>query len=302
MELTTELGEFLKSRRARLQPDDVGLSEYGERRRVPGLRREELARLAGVSIAYYTRLEQGLSHNASAGVLEALSMALRLDEYERTHLHDLARRRVKPRRPVAPERMRPGLGRMIQAIGNVPALVIGRRTDVLAWNPMAHALLTGHLDPLSPERPTTRPNLALLVFLDLHARELYADWSAESADLVAYLRMVAGRHPDDPQLAALVGELCMKSTEFARLWSAHPVKDKTHGTRRFRHPLVGSLTLEYEALRLPDADDQRVVTYYAKQGSPSAEALVLLGGLAAQLARSDESAGLHHHQGAEPGS
>jgi transcriptional regulator with XRE-family HTH domain len=284
VEQRTELGEFLRSRRNRLRPEDVGLTGYGERRRVPGLRREELAHLAGVSAAYYTRLEQGQSRNASVGVLDALARALRLNDDERVHLNNLARpARVAKPPVVRPERVRPGVRRLIEAFENVPALVLGRRTDVLAWNPLAHALLTGHLEPNSPDRPTARPNLARLVFLDPHARELYANWIAESRDLVAYLRMVAGRYPDDPQLLALVGELSVKSPEFAALWSAHPVKDKTHGSRDFRHPLVGQLTLEFEALRLPDMDDQRVVTYNAKPGSPSEAALRLLVGFAAQL-------------------
>src|SRR5580692_192447 len=171
-----ELGGFLRSRRARISPEDVGLRTYGERRRVPGLRREELAQLAGVSVAYYTRLEQGQSRNASDGVLDALSRALQLDGDEIVHLRELARPAsgVARRRP-RPERARPNHRALLHGLGDTPAVLIGRRTDVLGWTPMGHALLAGHLDYAAPDQPGTRPNMIRMVFLDAHMRGLYQD-------------------------------------------------------------------------------------------------------------------------------
>ncbi|MCO6004613.1 helix-turn-helix transcriptional regulator [Actinoallomurus purpureus] len=282
MDKRAELGEFLRSRRARLRPEDVGLTHYGGRRRVPGLRREELAQLAGVSVAYYTRLEQGQSQNASDAVLDAIARALNLDEGERAYLHGLARPTPAARRRPRPERIRPGVRLMIESFGNVPAMVIGRCTDALAWNRMAHALLAGHLDVEAPERPADRPNMARLLFLDPHTRELYADWRKKARDAVAYLRLAAGRYPDDPALTALVGELAMKSPEFAALWSAHPVGDCAYNTREYRHPLVGAFTLSEEVMPLPDDQGQRVMVWNAEPDSPSEAALRLLADLSTE--------------------
>ncbi|HEY7485575.1 MAG TPA: helix-turn-helix transcriptional regulator [Streptosporangiaceae bacterium] len=282
MEQRAELGEFLRSRRARLQPEDVGLTVYGGRRRVPGLRREELAQLAGVSVAYYTRLEQGQSQNASDAVLDALARVLRLDEDERAHLHGLAQPTRPTRRRARPERLRPAMRHMIESFDSVPALVIGRRCDVLAWNRMAHALLAAHLDFESPHRPADRPNLVRMTFLDPHYRDLYADIKRKASDGVAYLRLTAGRYPDDPQLTALIGELTVHSQEFAALWAAHPVRDCVYATRELRHSLVGPLTLTEQLMVLPDDPGQRVVVLTAEPGSPSAAALQLLDGLSAE--------------------
>ncbi|NEE04412.1 helix-turn-helix domain-containing protein [Phytoactinopolyspora halotolerans] len=272
-----ELGAFLRSRRGRLTPEDVGLIDYGERRRVPGLRREELAQLAGVSVGYYTRLEQGVSTNASDTVLDAIARALRLNDDERTHLHRLAQQKSKPRRRRRPERLRPEVARMVGALHDAPALVLGRRLDVLAWNRMAHALLAGHLDPESPERPADRPNWVRLFFLDPHVRDLFVDWQRKARNTVADLRVIAGRYPDDAELAELVGELTMKSDEFATLWSAHPVQRCAHHTQTYRHPTVGDLTLADELLEFPDDDGQRLVIFHAEPGSPSEAGLKLLG-------------------------
>ncbi|WP_344943343.1 helix-turn-helix transcriptional regulator [Actinomadura miaoliensis] len=280
MRVQAELGEFLRSRRARVRPEDAGLPLYGGRRRVPGLRREELAQLAGVSAGYYTRLEQGQSPNASDAVLEAVAQVLRLDEAERAHLYTLARPRTHAcRHAAAPERVRQGVRRMILSFGDVPALVLGRFTDVLAWNPMAHALLAGHLDFDAPADPTGRPNIARLLFLDPHMRALYADWPRKARSTVADLRLIAGRYPDAPELAALVGELSMASREFAELWSAHPVADCETGPRAYRHPLVGGMMLTAEFMTLPNDDGQRVAVFNAEPGSPSEAALRLLAGL-----------------------
>jgi transcriptional regulator with XRE-family HTH domain len=272
-----ELGDFLKTRRARLNPEQAGVRVYGERRRVPGLRREELAQLAGVSVAYYTRLEQGQSRNASDGVLDALSRALQLDGDEVTHLRALARpASVAVRRRPRPERVRPNHRALLHALGDAPAVLIGRRTDVLAWTPMGHALLAGHLDFTAPDHPNTRPNMIRMVFRDAHMRELYEDWPTKSKDAVGYLRLVAGRYPGDAQLTELIGELSVASQEFARLWARHLVANCSSVTRGFRHPLVGALSLSEEPLDLASDPGLRLVIYSAEPGSPSEEALRLL--------------------------
>ncbi|WP_433442879.1 helix-turn-helix transcriptional regulator [Nonomuraea sp. CA-141351] len=279
MDVQTELGEFLRSRRARLRPEDTGLSAYGGRRRVPGLRREELAQLAGVSAGYYTRLEQGQSPNASDAVLDAVARVLRLDEAEHAHLYTLARPKPKTRRRAAkPEQVRPGVRLMIESLGDVPALVLGRFTDVLAWNRTAHALLAGHLDFDAPGRPADRPNIARMLFLDPHMRALYADWPHKARSTVADLRLIAGRYPDSPELASLVGELSVASPEFAKLWSAHAVADCETDARIYHHPLVGEMTLLAEFMALPKDDGQRVAVFNAEPGSPSEAALRLLAG------------------------
>ncbi|WP_406201091.1 helix-turn-helix transcriptional regulator [Kitasatospora sp. NBC_01560] len=273
----TELGEFLRTRRARLQPEDVGLVAYGTRRRVPGLRREELAQLAGVSITYYTRLEQGQSRNASDEVLDAISRALRLDADEHAHLRNLARpARAKARTAERFERVRPAVRQLIDAMTDVPAVVVGRRNEVLAWNPLGHALLAGHLDAAGPDRPADRPNLSRLLFLDPRTRELYPRWETEARAQVAFLRLAAGRHREDRQLAALIGELSMKSAEFAALWSGHPVHDCLFGNKELRHPVVGDLVLDFEALPLPEAAGHRMLLFSAAPGSSAEAGLRLL--------------------------
>ncbi|MEV5596493.1 helix-turn-helix transcriptional regulator [Streptomyces sp. NPDC052496] len=277
MDTPAELGNFLRTRRARLQPEDVGLVSYGARRRVPGLRREELAQLAGVSVAYYTRLEQGQSHNASDEVLDALARALRLSPDERAHLRDLARPARARRRPaVRPDKARPGTLQLLAALGEVPALALGRRFEVLAWNRAGHALVAGHLDFGSPGRPLDRPNTQRLLFLDPHTRELYPDRETETRRAVAALRMAAGQHPDDQQLAELVGELSMKSAEFSALWSRHGVSNCSFGVKHFHHPLVGAMELDFEMLHTPDSSGQGLLMFTARAGSPSEAALRLL--------------------------
>ncbi|MEV5241064.1 helix-turn-helix transcriptional regulator [Streptomyces cinnamoneus] len=273
MDQRTELSEFLRSRRARLRPEDVGLSAHGGRRRVPGLRREELSQLAGVSVAYYTRLEQGRGQNVSAAVLDAIAGALRLNRAERDHLNRLARPAARPSRAGAgrPQRVRPAVQQLIDTMDSVPAYVVGRRLDIIAWNRFACALL-GDFSAL----PAHRCNLAWQIFLEPAARELYVEWENKAADIVALLRLDAGRYPDDPKLAALVGELSVKSPEFRALWAAHNVQDKGFGVKRLQHPVVGALTLSYETLVLPADPEQQLITYHAEPGSPSAESLRLL--------------------------
>lgn len=257
------LGEFLRARRGRLRPADVGLADYGEFRRVPGLRREELARLAGVSPGYYTRLEQGQGGNVSEAVLDALARALRLDDDERAHLHALANAKaVDP----GPERLLPRHRLLLDAVGAVPALILGRHTDVLAWNRLGHALLAPHLGF------EARPNWARLFFLDAHVRELFGEAGDKARDTVADLRHIAGRRPGDAVLTALIDELRQASREFDELWAAHPVRGCAHHTRVYRHA-VGPLTLTDELLPLPDSDGQRLVLFYAEPGSPSAAGL-----------------------------
>jgi transcriptional regulator with XRE-family HTH domain len=274
MDKPRELGQFLKSRRGRLQPDDVGLQTFG-RRRVPGLRRSELAQLAGVSVDYYVRLEQGRAGQPSEGVLEAIARALSLDDDERAHVYDLARPTRRRRREPRPERVRPEVQRLLDLLYGVPALVMGRRMDVLAWNPLA-AALTVDWGSLPPEQR----NAARHFFLDEGARRLYVDWDDAGRDTVANLRLAAGRHPDDPELATLVGELSMKSEEFRRWWARHDVREKTHGTKRLRHPIVGDLTLSYESLAIAADTDQMLITYTAEPGSESETALHLLASMA----------------------
>jgi transcriptional regulator with XRE-family HTH domain len=264
-----DLGSFLRSRRARLRPADVGLPEYGGRRRVLGLRREELARLAGISPGYYTRLEQGQTPRVSDHVLKAVGAALRLDETERSHLRAL----VRPPRTTEPgaESVRPALRTLLDSLGATPALVLGRHADILAWNPVGHALMAGHL-PFDES-----PNAARLVFLDPAARRLFGDgWARKCRDTVADLRLIAGRRPDDPVLAALIAELTEHSVEFSALWRAHPVALCASHTRHYRHPSAGPLTLTHQLLDLGDGSGQRLVLYAAEPGSPSAAALARL--------------------------
>ena len=278
----TELSEFLRTRRARLKPAEVGLTEYGRRRRVPGLRREELAQLAGVSAAYYTRLEQGNSRSVSAEVLDAISDALRLSDAEHTHLLHLAKPTRQKRRP-APKRqhVRPALLELLTAMEGIPAYVWGRRTDVLAWNRTASALFGDWAERAPQDR-----NWGRITFLDPAARRFFVDWESKASDVVGHLRLDAGLHADDPLLTALIGELSMKSEDFRRLWAAHDVTKKTHGSMRMMHPLTGELTLHYETFGLPGDQEQALATYHAEPGSASEEALRLLAswGAAAPLA------------------
>ncbi|MFJ7291987.1 helix-turn-helix domain-containing protein [Streptomyces collinus] len=277
-----ELSEFLRTRRARLKPEDVGLPDFG-RRRVPGLRREELAQLAGVSVAYYTRLEQGNGRNVSAEVLDAIAHALRLSDAEHAHLMHLAKPKKKhEKKPAARSRqVRPALRHLLDSIDNVPAYIVGRRSDILAWNRMAAALFGDWA-----EQPAQERNWARMVFLRPAYRELFVEWDQKAADIVGYLRMDAGCHPDDPQLSALVGELSVKSEDFRRLWAAHDVKEKSYGVKRMRHPLVGELTLSFETFRLVDESEQSLITYHAEPGTASAEALRLLASWGADATRS----------------
>jgi len=281
-----ELSEFLRTRRARLKPEDVGLPDFGRHRRVPGLRREELAQLAGVSVAYYTRLEQGNGRNVSAEVLDAIARALRLSDAEHAHLTHLAKPKQHKKKTAArTEQVRGALRQLLDSIDGVPAYVTGRRSDILAWNRMAAAVFGDWA-----ELPAQERNWARLVFLRPEYRDLFVEWDQKASDMVSYLRMDAGCHPDDPLLSSLVGELSLKSEEFRRLWATHDVKEKSYGVKRLRHPLVGELTLSFESFRLSDGTEQVLITYHAEPGSPSAEALRLLASWGADATRAGESA------------
>nr|WP_221244244.1 helix-turn-helix transcriptional regulator [Cryobacterium roopkundense] len=291
------MGEFLRVRRAALTPEAAGVTSYGARR-VPGLRREELAQLAGVSATYYTRLEQGQATHASASVVESLARALNLNADEREHLHDLATPVRAGRRSVPKaEHARPGTLQLLEAMTNVPGVVLGRRSEVLAWNSLGHLLLAGHLAFEAPTRPLDRPNLTRLLFLDAHTRDLYRSWPAEARLAVASLRFVAAQFADDPQLMRLVGELTLKSPEFAGLWAKHPVQRCVCGTKQFRHPEVGDVDLHFEVMHLPGDDGHRMMTYAPVPGSADAAALHLLAVAGTKLSTGGSAPGVLHRLG-----
>ncbi|MCX4883242.1 MULTISPECIES: helix-turn-helix domain-containing protein [unclassified Streptomyces] len=281
-----ELSEFLRTRRARLKPEDVGLPDFGRHRRVPGLRREELAQLAGVSVAYYTRLEQGNGRNVSAEVLDSIARALRLTDAEHAHLTHLAKPKQHKKKPAGrSQQARASLQQLLDTMDGVPAYVVGRRAEILVWNRMAAAVFGDWA-----ELPVQERNWARLVFLRPAYRELFIDWEQKAIDIVCALRMEAGCYPDDPRLSALVGELSVKSEDFRRLWATHDVKEKSHGLKHLRHPLVGELFLQFESFRLAGDGDQGLVTYHAEPGSASAEALRLLASWGADATRSGTGA------------
>jgi len=268
--MSDELGEFLRSRRARLTPADAGLHATGARR-VPGLRREEVARLAGVSVDYYVRIERGRDVNVSPSVLDALARALRLTEAERDHLFTVARPVSTRRRSLPPQRVRPALIRLLSSLPDHPAVVLGRRLDVLASNSLARALYTD-FDAL----PHRERNMARYLFLDDGARTLYVDWAGAARSVVGALHLYAGHHPHDPLLAELVGELSVRDADFRRWWADQEVSRRTHGRKHFHHPVVGDLVLDYEALAATGDPDQVLGVNSAEPGSPSEAALRLL--------------------------
>jgi transcriptional regulator with XRE-family HTH domain len=278
MKFMNELGEFLRARRAGLNPADFSVPDAG-RRRVPGLRREELAQLAGISADYYTRLEQGRATNASPSILDALARVLGLNQDERAHLTRLAN---PARGPVPQAKVRPELRWLLDSLETVPAFVLGSRMDVLAWNSLAGALLPDAL---------AHGNLLRFMFLDPLARTLFEPWEVCAQENVAYLRLDAGHHPDDPALAALVGELSIKSPEFRRWWAAHPVRRKEPGHKTLHHPMLGELRVATETLALPDGGV--LVTYTAEPGSPSADALRLLRTLSASAMTDGDATAAH---------
>jgi transcriptional regulator with XRE-family HTH domain len=276
-----EVREFLTSRRAKISPEQAGLTSHG-RRRVPGLRREEVAVLAGVSVPYYTRIERGDMSGVSDSVLEALARSLQLDEAERAHLFDLARAlrsTSPPRRRRAPRRrVRPSIQHVLDGLTGAAAFVHNARLDNLAANQLGYALYSDMFARAAGPGPV---NSARYVFLDPAARDFYADWERAASDVVAVLRSAAGRDPYDRDLSDLVGELSTQSAEFRTRWAAHNVRFHDTGTKSLHHPVVGDLTLTYDRMELAADPGQMLMIWTAEPGSKSAEALSLLGSWAA---------------------
>ena len=275
-----EIRDFLSTRRARISPEQAGMPSFGGGvRRVPGLRRHEVAMLAGVSVDYYTRLERGTLKGVSDSVLEGLARALQLDEDERTHLWDLARLAnsgVKTMHRTMPTRIRPGVQRLLDAITGAPAWVRNERGDVLAANELGRALYAPMF--AGPGRPV---NTARFTFLDPAARTFFIDWAQTARDSVAILRAAAVANPCEPGLVTLVGELSTRSEEFRSWWAEHDVRLRRTGKKRIDHPVVGALDLDYEALDLVSDSGLTMFTYSAEPGSESERSLALLGTWAA---------------------
>jgi transcriptional regulator with XRE-family HTH domain len=276
-----EIREFLTSRRARVTPEQAGLNSYGSRR-VPGLRREEVAVLAGVSVPYYTRLERGDMGGVSEGVLDALAKALQLDDAERAHLFDLARAAQpstgRPRRRPVRQRIRPEIQWTLDAITGAAAYVSNERLDILAINPLGRALFSEMY--AGPARPA---NNARFVFLDPRAETFYADWDRAARETAAILRSAAGRDPYDRDLSDLVGELATQSEAFRTHWAAHNVRFHATATKHYHHPVVGELALTFNRLDIAADPGMTLFTYAAEPGSRSEEALKLLGSWAATV-------------------
>ncbi|MEV7595915.1 helix-turn-helix transcriptional regulator [Kitasatospora sp. NPDC089797] len=276
--IVNSLGDYLRARRALVSPADAGLPPTG-RRRVPGLRREEVAELVGLSTDYYVRLEQGRADRPSDEVLDALARALGLGSAERAHLYDLAR---PPRRADARtagtgrgDALRPALRQFVETVPTAPAVVMNDRNDVLAWNPLAAALIADF-----PRLPPRERNMARRILLDPDAHRIHPDWDEAARTTVGILRMAAGRRPHDPELVRLIGELSLGSETFRTLWAGHHVHEKTHGPKRFRHPAVGEIALGYETFQVPGAPHHLLVVYPAPPGSPAEEALNFLASFA----------------------
>jgi transcriptional regulator with XRE-family HTH domain len=296
-----EVRDFLTSRRARITPAQAGLPLYGTNRRVAGLRREEVAILAGVSTDYYTRLERGNLNGASESVLEALASALKLDESERTHLFDLARAAnsgPRQRRTAARQQVREGVQRILDTIG-APAYVRNQRLDLLGVNRLGRVLLTDlyPLDTPSGES-NPRPNLARYMFLDDRSRDFYVDWAVVAKDTVSALRIEAGRNPYDRGLTDLVGELSTRSEAFRTWWASHNVRLHRTSTKQMHHPVVGELELTGEALALPADAGLTIITYTVEPDSASEQALNFLASWTSQTLARD---GISEAAPSEPG-
>jgi transcriptional regulator with XRE-family HTH domain len=261
------IGEYLRARRELVRPEDVGIPDPSSRRRVPGLRREEVAMLAGVSSDYYIRLEQGRDQHPSQQVLDALARALQLDDDATAHLHRLAAPTPRRRKTRRPEKVPAGIVQLIASWSETPAYVHGRYMDVLAANPLVTALAPYYV---------RGENLVRATFLDPRVRDMYGNWERVTETTVAALRATIGADVDDSRLNELVGELSVRSERFRQLWARHDVRPKRSGTTRIDHPFVGPLELSYEKLPIPDTDRQTLVVYHAASGSASAQALALL--------------------------
>lgn len=269
----TALGDFLRARRAQLRPEDVSLPTYGVRR-VPGLRREEVAFLAGMSVDYYVRLEQGREQHPSPQILDALGEVLRLDDESRLHLYQVTGLIPRTRRHLTPERVDPELLRLMEAWPHTPAIILGRAYDVLAGNRLAYALFDGFVQG---------PNLMAKIFLDPDAHTFYLDWDLVARYTVAGFRILHGRTPNDPRITTLLAQLCDASPEFVEMWERHEARTTRLESKRFHHHEVGDLTLRISAFDVRSTPGQELVVYRAEPDSPSAAALTLLGTLAATL-------------------
>lgn len=290
MDTRNDIREFLTTRRARLTPGQVGLPDFGGRRRVPGLRREEVALVAGMSVEYYVRLERGNATGVSEAVLEGISRALKLDDAERSHLYDLVRaankgahpRRRRPR--ARTQQVRPGVQQLLDAMDNVPALVQNGRLDIIAVNTLGRAVFSQMFE--QPQQPA---NFVRYVFLDPRAQDFYRDWDDAAQQTVALLRTEAGRTPHDRVLSDLVGELSTRSDAFRTLWASHDVREHRTGIKIIHHPVVGDLDLSYEAMNLTSDRGLLLLAYTAEPGSPSRDALTMLSSWAATTAVDEHS-------------
>lgn len=270
-----ELGEFLKARRAELSPRAVGLPDSGAPRRVKGLRREEVAQLAAISTDYYTRLEQGRMQ-ASASVLGILAHVLRLGDDQRAYLYELAGKDHARPRFRARQQVQPQLQRLLNDLASTPAIVLGRRVDILAWNALSAALITDFA-----AIPENRRNYVRIIFTDPAMKQLYADWETVARTCVAQLRMEAAKYPTDPRLTELVGELSVQDQQFRQWWGEHCVAARNVGTKSFHHPVAGDLTLDWDTLTASTDPDQQLVIWTAEAGSPGHDGLRVLASWAA---------------------
>jgi transcriptional regulator with XRE-family HTH domain len=270
---TAALGDYLRARRAQMSPEQIGVPTYGVRR-VPGLRREEVAMTAGMSVDYYIRLEQGRETSPSPQVLDALGRVLQLDDDARVHLFRLAGLGPQLVRPDTPEQVDPDLLRLLELWPHTPAIVLGRAYDILAGNALAYALF---------EDFTHGPNLMAKIFLDPQAKTFYADWEDVAQYTVAGFRLLQGRTPDEPRIQEVVDQLTRESPDFVRMWERHEARGARLESKRFRHPDVGELTLRINAFDVRSAPGQELIVYHAEPDSPSAAALARLEHLAAPV-------------------
>jgi transcriptional regulator with XRE-family HTH domain len=270
------LALFLRGKRSALAPEETPLAGFGVRRRVAGLRREEVAQLSGVSAAYYTRLEQGHSRRASDEVLLALARALQLSVTETEYLLDLGR----GSRPVAStdnslEQVSAAALALLAAVSDRPAVILGRRNDILAWNALGHALIAPHVDADAPADPVSRPSMPRMLFLDPDTRAMYRDWSDEASDYVAYLRFVSGKFPDDTRLTQMIGELCVRDEAFAVLWASGRVGECVAGTKRLEHPTAGRIQVDFQLWAQSDRPEQRLEIYELRNDADGARTRAL---------------------------
>lgn len=271
-DLNRELADFLRRARSAVDPARSGLPADNRVRRVKGLRREEVAFLAGVSTDYYTRLEQGRRITPSTGVLDAIARALELDDTSRAHFgHLVGAPLTRAKAARAAQRVRPGLHQLLDSLDGTAAMILGRHTDVLATNRLARALIADFDAMRPPERSYAR-----WMFLTPQSRELFADWDVQARTVVESLRLELGNHPDDPTTLALVDELAAANKQFRGWWAEHRVHQRTHGSKRLRHPVVGDLTVDYETFTMPGDPDQTMFVYTTEAGTSAREAMNLL--------------------------